>query len=196
MPKVEISAAKGLVQKTGLGDIAFGLKKDVSGAGLASTDTQSKPQTRVSKINNEIITTISLNLKGLAHSNSLGDIIGLEAGGAATLLQYKLATHGILYKAEISCLAIPTATSNPCLDFDIISDDVGTLVEDGAPSTNNVSVFTMGANLAKGTTVVDLTAGQPADEQFLYLCVGAAPGGGATHTGGKLVIRLFGHESF
>ena len=135
-------------------------------------------------------------LKGLDHSNSAGDIIGLGAGGAAALLQYKTATHGILYKAEISCLSIPTASSNPCLDFDIVSDDVGTLAEDAAPSTNNVTVYEMGGNLATGKTVQDLTAGQPSNDQYLYLCVGAAPGGAATHTGGKLVIRLYGHQSF
>ncbi len=196
MPKVEITSSSGLVQLAGSGDVAFGLKTDVSGAGLISTDTQSTPRIRVSQINDEIITTITLNLKGLDHSNSAGDIIGLGAGGAATLFQYKTATHGILHKAEISCLSIPTAASNPCLDFDIRSDDVGTLVEDNATGTNDVLVYEMGGDLATGTTIEDLTVGQAANNQYLYLCVGAAPGGAATHTGGKLVIRLFGHKSF
>ena len=127
MPKVQISPSKGLVQVAGSGEAEFGLKSTTAGAGLASTDTQSLPQTRVSRINDEIVTTITMNLKGLDHSNSAGDIIGLGAGGAAALLQYKTATHGILYKAEISCLSIPTASSNPCLDFDIVSDDVGVI---------------------------------------------------------------------
>lgn len=196
MPKVQISPTKGLVQLTGSGEVEFGLKSITAGAGLASTDTQSLPQTRVSQVNDEIVTTITMNLKGLDHSNNLGDIIGLGAGGAAALLQYKTATHGILYKTEISCLSIPTASSNPCLDFDIISDDVGTLVEDQGPSTSNVTVHESGAPVATGTTIRDTTALPPANNQFLYLCVGAAPGGAATHTGGKLVIRLFGHKSF
>ena len=148
MPKVEISPSKGLVQKTGAGSVAFGLASAQSGAGLKSTDDQANPLTRVSQINDEIVTTITLNLKGLDHSNSAGDIIGLGAGGAAYLFRYKTATHGILHKAEISCLSIPTASSNPCLDFDIISDDVGTLAEDAAPSTNNVTVYEMGGNLS------------------------------------------------
>jgi hypothetical protein len=195
MPKIEITESKGLVQLSGGGDTAFGLKSVTAGAGLTSTDTQTLPQTRVSLFNDEVVTTITLNLKGLDHSNGAADIIG-KPGSPAYLLQYKTATHGILHKAEISCLSIPTAGSNPVLDFDIISDDEGTLVEDETPHNNNVSVYVMGANLATGKTVRDSALGQPVNDQFLYLCVGAAPGGASTHTGGKLVIRLFGHKSF
>lgn len=195
MPKVIIDPAKGLFQESGSGDVAFGVAStSVPGAGLLSTEVA--PSVRVSQINDEVVTTIKLDLTGLDHSNALGDIVGLGAGGAATLLQYKVATHGILTRAEIHCIELPTASSNPLLDFDIISDDAGTLVEDQAPSTNNVTVLASAADVAKGKVIEDTALGVPTDEQYLYLCVGAAPGGAATHTAGKLVIKLFGHKSF
>lgn len=195
MPKVEITPSQGLVQKTGNGDLALGLKDTtIPGAGLLSTEVA--PSVRISKLNDEVITTIKIDLTGLDHSNSLGDAIGLGAGGAAYMLQYKTAVHGILTKAEIHCLELPTASSNPCLDFDIISDDSGAIVEDGAPATNNVTVLESGANVAKGTVIVDTALGVPTNDQYLYLCVGAAPGGAATHTAGKLIIKLYGHLTF
>tara|TARA_R110002153_G_scaffold16136_11_gene57129 strand:- start:7313 stop:7888 length:576 start_codon:yes stop_codon:yes gene_type:complete len=191
MPKIEITPTVGLVQKAGSGDVAFGLKSTaLSGAGLLSTEIA--PSVRVSQINDEVVTTIKIDLTGLSYVNTDTTVIGLAAG-AAYMFQYSVATHGILSRAEIHCIETPTAASNAVLDFDIESSASGTLIKAGSPAT---PIVVSGANSAKGSVIIDNVLGVPTDGHYLYLCVGAAPGGADTSTAGKLIIKLFGHLTF
>ena len=62
---------------------------------------------------------------------------------------------------------------------------------------DSAAVFTMGGNVALGKTTQSLAPAQPdADGDVIYLTVGAAPGGTATHTGGKLLIKFYGSPTF
>tara|TARA_R110002074_G_scaffold15937_2_gene53898 strand:- start:238 stop:867 length:630 start_codon:yes stop_codon:yes gene_type:complete len=166
------------------------------GAGAVSTEIA--PQTFVQNIGGEIVTTILLDLTGLKKKNDVGDVIGLDGGGAAYLLQWNTTTHGIPYKIEMSCLELPACASNNLLDFDVIAVDESNLAYDGdaAGGTNPVAMFAAAGNTAKGTTIRNLTAGAVASDQYLYLCDGATSTGADTFTAGKLVIRFYGRVTF
>ena len=166
------------------------------GAGMVSTEIA--PQTFIQDVGGEIVTTMLVDLTGLKKKSDVGDVIGLDGGGAAYLLQWNTTTHGIPYKIEMSCIEAPTAASNNLLDFDIIAVDEGNLAFDGdaAGGTNAVLMFEAGGNTAKGTTIRDLTTGAVASDQYLYLCDGATSSAADTFTAGKLVIRFYGRVSF
>ena len=192
MPKIEISANKGVVQLPGSGDTAFGLKNATHGAGVIGTEVA--PTTRISKINDEIITTITLDLTGLKKASDIGDVIGLDGTPGAYLLQYVTATHGILYRAELSCIELPTGT-NVLKDFDLIIHSSAVLTYDGDAS-GGTAILASGGNVAKGTTIESLAVGSPTSNHYLYLAEGATSTNAQLFTAGKLVIRLFGHKSF
>lgn len=192
MPKIEISANKGLVQSTGSGETAFGLKGVTHGAGAIGTEVA--PTTRVSQVNDEVVTTITLDLTGLKKKSDIGDVIGLDGTPAAYLLQYVTATHGILYRAEISCLEVPTGV-NVLKDFDLIIHSSAVLTYDGDASTGT-SILASGGVVAKGSTIESLVVGSPTSGHYLYLAEGDTSTNAQLFTAGKLVIRLFGHKSF
>jgi hypothetical protein len=192
MPKIEITESKGLVQLPGNGDIAFGLKSLTAGPGAISTEVA--PATRVSQINDEIVTTIAMDLTGLKKKSDVGDVIGLDGVDGAYLLQYKTATHGILHRVEVSCLELPTGT-NVLKDFDLITASSATLKFDDDAS-GGTSILAMGGNIVKGEIKELFIAGSSTNNHYLYLCEGATSTNAQVFTAGKLVIRLFGHKSF
>ena len=108
--------ATGAITPTGA---VTGSVNESDGHGAGAIGTEVAPVKSIITLNDQIITTIKLDLTGLKAYNDDGDIIGKDATDGAYLLQYVTATHGILYKAEISCIELPTASSNVCLDFDL-----------------------------------------------------------------------------
>ena len=167
------------------------------GAGLISTEIAPRHY-RYQAPDGTFVNTIEVDLTGLKHSNVVGDAIGLAAG-AAVVTKYVASTFGILYKVEVICLELPTASSNPCLDFDLLSATAADKVFDNpiGDEADVAAVFTMGGNVALGKTTQSLTPAQPdADGDVIYLTVGAAPGGADTHTAGKLLIKFYGSPTF
>ena len=162
------------------------------GAGALSTEIA--PSTKIYNFMGDIITTIQVDLTGLKSANDDGDIIGLDGTDGAYLLQYKTATHGILYKSEVICVELPTASSNECLDFDIAA----VAAADGAydDDANAGTFHTGGGNVALGTSQVDLAMGTLTNNHYVYLLTGATHSGASVFTGGKLVIKLYGRASF
>jgi hypothetical protein len=105
-------------------------------------------------------------------------------------MRYVVATHGIIYKGEMSCLEVPTAASNPCLDIDLLSSTAatGAYNVDGASYT---AVVTAGGNWTLGLTK-SLTA-VPTADHYLYLCDGATHTDASVFTGGQFLIKFYGH---
>ena len=169
----------------------------VYGAGAIGTEVA--PTVTVSAVNGMIVTKIYIDPTGLDHSNTLGDVVGLASSTDASLFKWDPAVHGdVIVRSTCACIELPTATSNPCLDFDLISatDQMG---EDEAVASegDHKDLFIAGANNALGTTIVDNDVEQVATAQdYVYLAVGAAPGGAATHTAGKLVFTIEAYKLF
>mgnify|MGYP000624967312 CR=1 FL=1 len=64
-----------------------------AGVGTVSTLNGLRPVINIVKLNNVIITTIQVALKGLTSRNDVDDVIGLAAGGAARLIKAVSYTH-------------------------------------------------------------------------------------------------------
>ena len=113
-------------------------------------------------------------------------------------MQYKTADHGILYKTEISCIELPTASSNVLLDFDLFLFNSADKEGDNDLAAAGLAIHTGGGNIAIGTTIQDLTAGDTSDKNnhYVYLASGNTHGGASVFTAGKLIVKLYGHATF
>ena len=168
------------------------------GAGAISTEV-APAHYRYTAPDGSLVNTIDLDLTGLKSYNDEGDVIGLDGVAGAYVTKYVASTFGVLYKVEMSCLELPTASSNVALDFDLISATSATLAGDGAVDgeSDAVDVFIGGGNAVLGTTIQDLSAGQPdADGDAIYLVTGATHSGASVFTAGKLLIKFYGHPTF
>jgi hypothetical protein len=163
-----------------------------AGAGLLSTGAGA-PTVKVMNVNGEIITVIKVDLTGLGSKSDDNDVIGLVAGGAAYLTKITTAINGLIYRTEMTCLELPTASANPALDIDLMADAAATGVydTDGAAYT---AIITAGGNWAAYMTKEAglAAATQPVADSYLYLCDGATHTGTSVFTGGQFQIKLYG----
>jgi len=171
------------------------------GTGAVSGSTTA-PATRVTKVNGEIITTITMDLTYLSSSGANGKIVGNKEAAAdgvapAYLMQWDTTSNGVCYKVEMGCVELP-AGNGTFLDFNLETDDVGTLEMGGSPGTNNVTILDANGNFAAGTTKQNLVVGTLANDQYIYLVNGAAPGntGDAQYSAGQFVIQFHGYPTF
>ena len=160
------------------------------GAGLLGTSSFAGPNTYQTSANGIIKTTYEIDLTGLGSKSDEGDVKGLVAGGAAYLDRIVTATHGLIFKAEMSILELPAASSNPGLDIDLRSNSSDSAAYD-TDGSGYTAVITMGGDAVAGATYVG-AAGQPANNDYLYLITGATHTGDSVYTGGQLIITLWG----
>ena len=150
----------------------------------------------VAKVNGEIVTTILIDLTGLANSGAVGDVIGEDGVAAAYLTQITTAVNGVVYKAEMSCVEVPAGT-NCALDIDLNGNSTS-LAEDASLGSGGTttSLILAGADWTAGTRRVS-TAGADLSglvDDYLYLSDGTGGASGGTYTGGKFVIKLYGSD--
>jgi hypothetical protein len=162
------------------------------GAGAISTEIV--PQYSRSRIGNDIITTILVDLTGLAGNNDEGDVIGLAAGGAAYIGKYVQSETGIIHKIEMTCLEVPTSGSNNLDDIDLRANSSATAAAT-ADGSGYTALIAAGGSWTLGETAQQLVT-MPAANDYLYLIEGAASGGANTFTAGKYMIKLYGHPTF
>ena len=159
------------------------------GAGMISTEIV--PQYTRARIGRDIVTTVLVDLTGLANKNDVDDVIGLAAGGAAYFFKYVVAETGIIHKIEMSCLELPTASSNPGLDVDLTSNSSAARIYD-YDASGATAVIAAGADMVIGDTLQNL-ADHGAANDYYYLTTGATHTGDSTYTAGKLMIKFYGH---
>lgn len=160
--------------------------------GPGAVSTEIAPQVFTQTVDDEIITTIKVDLTGLGNTNQANGVLGL-ASGAAYLLRYETAVHGILYKVEMSCLETPASEGSETKDIDLTSNASGLLIKNDNGGSGQL--LTMGGAAAKGTTFQNLVTGGGTDEEYLYLTEGGTPAD-IDYTAGKFVIKLYGRASF
>jgi len=171
---------------------------DAHGPGAISTEVAPKHY-RYQTPDGTFVNTIELDLTGLKSYSDEGDVIGLDEVEGAHITKYVASTFGIIYKVEVSCIELPTAASNVCLDFDLISTPTATLkgnqAADGA--SNAQDVFASGGVFALGETKQHTGRSQPnADGDVIYLVTGNTHTGASVFTGGKLLIKFYGSPTF
>ena len=147
--------------------------------------TGAAPSTRRHTLNGDIITDITVDLKGLASKNTADDVIGLAAGGAAYIGRNVVATNGVIYKIELICLQTPAGGDN---DVNVVANSSGTLAYDSAGGT---AYGVNGGDAVAGQVVQNATQGLT-DGHYLYLTAGTGDTA-ASYTGGMFIIRLYGH---
>lgn len=154
--------------------------------GAGAVGTAATPTTHRYTANGTIITEIKVDLTGLDSSGTENDVIGLAAGGAAYIGRYVVATNGILYRAEMSCLEVPLTG-----DADVILV-AGSAADEAFDDTvaNTIAVCDGTGDWALGETIVNNVPGITAN-YYLYLTQGATDD--ATYTAGQFLIRLYGH---
>ena len=158
------------------------------GAGALSTAVAPKVQIRT--VSGEIITTLKIDLTGLKSKSDVDDVIGVDGVAKAYFIRIVTATHGFVYRGEMSCIELPTASTNVGLDIDLASEGVDT----GAYDTDGngyTSIIAAGGNWALGLTKTFLQG--PLANEYIYLLTGATHTGDSVYTGGQFIIKFYGH---
>lgn len=139
--------------------------------------------------NGDIITEIHVDLTGLDSSGTANDVIGNKTPGtdAAYIGRNVVATNGIVYKVEMSCLEVPLTG-----DADVILVQ-GSAADESFDDTvaNTATVCDGTGDWALGETI-SYTSGLTAN-YYLYLTQGGSDD--ATYTAGQFLIRLYGHAA-
>lgn len=135
----------------------------------------------------DIITEIQIDLTGLDSSGVANDVIGLATGGAAYIGRNVVATHGVIYRVQMTCLEIPLTG-----DADVILVQGSAADEEFDDTVANTAAVCDGTGDWKlGETIVNeggLTA-----NYYLYLTQGASDNN--TYSAGQFLIRMFGHPA-
>lgn len=156
------------------------------GAGAVGTSDFGAPRTYRATIDGVIITQIKIDLSGLYDGGTNGDVIGLATATKCYIGKNVVATNGLIFKTELSCIELP-ATGNT--DIDIV-ENTNELEGDAAGGGVQVSADTGG--IAAGITYQNLAPAHTADD-FYYLS--AASRSGATYSAGQIIFTTWGHPA-
>lgn len=186
-------AATGAITATGgvTGAVTGNLTGDLTPAteaaehGAGAIGTAATPTTTRWIESGVIITQIKVDLTGLASVATANDVIGLAAGGAAYIGRNVVATNGIIFKAEFSCIETPAGGDN---DVNAVWNSSAALAYDGAGGTTYLS---NSGDLLAGQTIQNLVPAVTAND-YLYLTAGTGDTA-ATYTAGMYIITLYGH---
>jgi|10_taG_2_1085330.scaffolds.fasta_scaffold121692_1 hypothetical protein len=162
-----------------------GFVQNQSGDGVESTDLGLPLYARWIE-NDTIITEIRFSLEGLKGSGTANDVIGVDSD-PAYLYQYKVGTHGVLFKQELICLETPTGGGGT--DINIVYAASGTLAEDGAGGT---TFGVNGAGIAAGGTTVNVAAATPTTNHYAYITDGDGNTDDSAFGAGQYIYRTYG----
>ena len=155
------------------------------GAGAIGTSSFGAPKTYRWIDKGVIITQIKFDLTGLASVATANDVIGLAAGGVAYIGRNVVATNGVIFKVELSCLETPTTGDN---DVNVVANSSAVLAYDGAGGTTYLS---NSGDLLVGQTIQNLVPGLTANDYY-YITAGTGDTAG-TYDAGMYVLTTYGH---
>lgn len=185
----ETLGVTGVLTATGgvVGDVTGNLTPAAETAehGAGAIGTAAAPTTYRWVENGVIITRIKIDLTGLASVATANDVIGLAAGGAAYIGRNVVATNGIIFKTEFSCIETPAGGDN---DVNVVRNSSGTLEHDGAGGTDYIS---NSGDLLAGQTIQNLVPAVTANHYY-YLTAGTGDTAD-TYTAGQYILTTYGH---
>ncbi len=155
------------------------------GAGAVGTSSFGAPQVRRWTEAGVIVTQTKFDLTGLASVATANDVIGLAAGGTANIGRNVVATNGVIFKVELSCLETPTTGDN---DVNVVANSSSSLAYDGAGGTTYLS---NSGDLLVGQTIQNLVPGLT-EGDYYYLTAGTGDTAG-TYASGMYVLTTYGH---
>ena len=157
---------------------------------VGAIGTLGAPVTTRQTLDGVIVKTIKIDLDGLAVLGTQAkDAIAL-VGGVAYIGRHVVATDGVCFKIEMSCIVAPTQeTATITQDIDLRADDDATITQGGDP-IDDVIVNT--ATLVAGETVVN-NAPALTDLDYIFLIEGDTAATTGEYSGGQFIIKFFGH---
>lgn len=160
------------------------------GAGAIGTAGFGAPQTYRWIENGIIITQIKFDLQTLLVKGDVADDAIAIASGAAYIGRNVVATNGVIFKVELSCVESPgegtaTITSN----IDIHTNSSAVIAYDGAVGTNSLID---GATLLLGQTVQNL-APVVAVNEYYYIVEADTTADTGEYNAGQYVLTTYGH---
>ena len=174
---------------TSTGISVTGVIGTAEGSGIDATDAVS---IQVGEINGEIITTIFVDIgAGSIQSSSTNfGALGNATDANAYITQVTTAINGIVYKAELICVEVPTVSSGALnLDIDLTANASGTIASGSAVS--GTPVCESGGSATLGRLVKSTAAITP--DHYLYLAQSGTNAG--VYNAGKFLIRLYGAKT-
>ena len=172
------------------------------------TGTYSVHTGSVGMINGEVITTLFVDLDGLACPGTINQAIGTGSSTSpAYITQITTAKNGIVYRGEIICVEA-TGGSGTIGQINIVANSAGTIDpgEDATAGTSDVIMnmtdeFTIAEVRNFDSSTLDaggsnnpqggINAGGIQDH-YLYLAPNSSGQTGGDFTSGKFILRLFG----
>lgn len=155
--------------------------------GAGAIGTAATPKTRRWTDRGVIVTQTTIDLTGLASVATANDVIGLAAGGAAYIGRNVVATNGVIFKVELSCIETPAGGDN---DVNVVANSSAALAYDGAGGTTYLSDS---GDLLAGQTIQNLVPAIAANDYF-YLTAGTGDTAG-TYTAGMYILTTYGHAA-
>lgn len=178
------------------GDITGDVTGDIVGTdagveyGAGAVSTAFAPVTTRRVENGTIITEIKFDLTALGCvGTAANDVIGLPAGGIAFIGRNVVATNGIIYKAEMSCIEAPAGSATITQDIDIATSATADLIYDGAAGT---AKLINGATMVAGQTVQNLVPALTANHYY-YIVEADTAGTTGVYSAGQYILRTYGH---
>ncbi len=155
--------------------------------GIGAIGTALAPATSRRTVNGTIITEIKIDMTGLTSKNTANDIIGLTGGSKPAYIgRNVVATNGIIYRIEMSCLELPAGGDD---DIDLVSGSAADDEYDGA--VTGAAVEINAATWVAGETVIQNVPAVAAN--YYYYLTAATGDVAAAYTGGQFLIRFYGH---
>ena len=166
-----------------IGNLATAVESAEHGAGAIGT--AATPATYRWVQNGVIVTQTKIDLTGLTSKDTANDVIGLAAGGAAYIGRNVVATNGVIFKVELSCIETPAGGDD---DVNVVANSSATLAYNDAGGTTYLS---NSGDLLAGQTIQNLVPAITANDYF-YLTAGTGDTV-AAYTAGMYVLTTYGH---
>tara|TARA_R110000737_G_scaffold123743_1_gene155815 strand:+ start:2452 stop:3765 length:1314 start_codon:yes stop_codon:yes gene_type:complete len=187
------------------GSIEYGPPAGLAGAGVSEGGggTGAVLDSFVGELNNEIVTTIRLDIHGLDCATGQSKVIGNASGAAnAFITQLDAAVNGVIYKAEMGCVEMPNSAGTVLTDIDlVVSTDALAAQADASAAANFKAFIAPGGNYVPGVQVRS-TVGAALDSDvggsgyFLYIVNGAGGTSTGEYNAGQFIIKLYGAKPF
>ena len=187
------------------GSIEYGPPAGLAGAGVSEGGggTGAVLDSFVGELNNEIVTTIRLDIHGLNCATGQSKVIGNASAAAnAFITQLDAAVNGVIYKAEMGCVEMPNSAGTVLTDIDlVVSTDALAAQADASAAANFKAFIAPGGNYVPGVQVRS-TVGASLDSDvggsgyFLYIVNGAGGTSTGEYNAGQFIIKLYGAKPF
>ena len=171
-----------------LGNTATAIEAAEHGAGAIGTAVAPKTYRWIDK--GVIITQTKIDLTGLgSKGGSANDVIGLPAGGDAYIGRNVVATNGVIFKAEWSCIESSAGSGSATANINVATNASGTIAYDGG---GGAAVIITGGSITIGKTIQNLVPALT-DNDYFYLVEADTVATDAVYTAGMYILTTYGH---